>query len=348
MIPNPVVSVVIPCRNEEDHIASSVRSILSQEPPPGGFEVIVADGMSDDSTRRILEQLEREDDRLRVIDNPARFTPCALNAAIREARGHVIVRMDAHHTYAPDYLCRSLDVLERTGADNVGGAMMYAATTPLERAIAAAHHSRVLAGGARWHDPAYEGPADTVFGGVYRRELFDRIGLFDEELVRNQDDEFNLRLTRSGGRIWQCPAIRSWYHPRRSLRALFKQYAQYGYWKVRVIKRHRRPAALRHVLPACFVLSIAVLAGASLVWPPALLVLLGLLGAYLFAVAAASFLAVGRTSPQLLPLVSVVAVIFHAAYGLGFLCGIFDALVLRRHPSSAFTALTRTSRQRSC
>jgi succinoglycan biosynthesis protein ExoA len=171
--------------------------------------------------------------------------------------------------------------------------------------------------------------------------------MFDEELVRNQDDEFNLRLTRAGGRIWQSPTIRSWYRPRGSLTALFRQYAQYGYWKVRVIRRHRRPAAVRHLVPACFVLSIAALSVGSLFWQPASLALLGLLGVYLFVVASASFLSVARTSPQLFPLVSLVGATFHVAYGLGFLRGAFDTLVMRRAPSSAFTALTRTPRQRS-
>jgi len=342
--PPPAVSVVVPCRNERDHVATCVRSITGQLPPAGGFEVIVVDGMSDDGTREILDRLCAEDRRLRVIDNLDRITPSGMNRGIEQARGSYVAIMGAHNRYARDYLRRSIEVLERTGADNVGGAMICQPTSRFERAVAAAHHSRFLAGGARWHDPAYEGPADTVFGGVYRREVFERIGLFDEELVRNQDDELNLRLTRAGGRIWQSPVIRSWYQPRGSLRAVFKQYAQYGYWKVRVIRRHGRPASLRHLMPACLVLSVAALAAMSAIWPQALLALFALLAAYLCATAAASILSVGRTAPQLFPLVCLVAAASHVAYGLGFLWGISDTVILRQAPSSTFTRLTRTQR----
>lgn len=230
-----------------------MRSILAQHRPPGDFEIIVADGMSEDGTAEILGRLAQENPRLRVIDNPSQTTPCGMNIGIREAQGDYIAIMGAHNRYAPDYLCESVKVLEETQADNVGGAMICEAKSWMQRTIAAAHHSSFSVGGARWHDPDYEGPADTVFGGVYNREVFDRIGLFDEEFVRNQDDEFNLRLTRSGGKIWQSPRIKSWYCPRGSLAALFWQYRQYGYWKVRVIQKHRTPASLRQLVPGGFV-----------------------------------------------------------------------------------------------
>src|SRR5712671_5833877 len=240
------VSAVVPCRNERNYIETCVRSILAQNP----LEVIVADGMSNDGTREILKGIT--DPRLRIVDNPKQITPAGMNAGIRAARGELVAIMGAHQRYAPDYLRRSAEALERTGADNVGGAMFCETDTWLQRAIAAAHHSPFSVGGARWHNPNYEGPADTVFGGVYRREVFARIGLFDEQLARNQDDELNFRLIRAGGKIWQSPAIRSWYRPRGSLVALFRQYRQYGYWKVRVIQKHRMPASWRHLVPASF------------------------------------------------------------------------------------------------
>src|SRR5262249_3984141 len=159
---------------------------------------------------------------------------------------------------------------EETGGDNVGGSMMCLGQSRLQKAIAAAHHSPFAVGGARWHDTRYEGPADTVFGGVYRREGFDRIGFLCEELVRNQDDEFHLRLTRAGGKIWHSPRIKSWYCPRGSFKALFQQYAQYGYWKVRVMQKHKLPASMRHLVPGCFMLSLFVLSLTSFLWDRAI------------------------------------------------------------------------------
>ena len=339
----PAISIVVPCRNEKDHIEACVRSLLAQEPPSGGFEVIVADGLSDDGTRDTLKRLAKEEPRLRVVDNPARITPCGMNAGIREARGRYIAIMGAHNRYAPDYLRQSVAVLEESGADGVGGAMVCEATSCLERAIAAAHHSPFAVGGARWRNVDYEGPADTVFGGVYRREVFDQIGLFDEELVRNQDDEFNLRLARAGGKIWQSPRIKSWYRPRGSLRVLFQQYMQYGYWKVRVIQKHRIPASVRHLVPGGFILALSGLPLVAWWWPLAAWGWLGLIGMYAACSVVASFLTAARQGWALLPLLPLVFACYHFAYGYGFLRGVWDFVLLRRGPRHTYAELTRTS-----
>lgn len=336
------VSLVVPCRNEKDHIAACVRSLLAQEPPPGGFEIIVADGMSNDGTREILQRLAGAAPSLRVVDNPGQITPCGMNVGIRAARGQYIAIMGAHNRYAPDYVRRSIEVLDETGADNVGGAMLCEAEQRWQRAIAAAHHSPFSVGGARWHNPEYEGPADTVFGGVYRREVFERIGLFDETLVRNQDDELNLRLIRAGGKIWQSPRIKSWYRPRRSLRALFRQYEQYGYWKVRVIQKHRLPASVRHLVPCGFLCALIVLPLLAMRWPLAGWGWLGLIGLYMAGNFAAAVLTAARWGWELLPLLPSVFVCYHFGYGFGFLRGVWDFVLLRR-PRHPLTTLTRTS-----
>jgi succinoglycan biosynthesis protein ExoA len=338
----PAVSVIVPCRNERDHIESCVQSILAQEPPPGEFEVIVVDGISDDGTRDTLDRLAQEDPRLRIITNPARVTPCGMNAGIRESRGRWIAIMGAHNRYAPDYLRCSVEVLEETGADNVGGSMIFEPTSPLQHAIAAAHHSSFSVGGAKWHNPTYEGPADTVFGGVYRREVFDRIGLFDEELVRNQDDELNLRLMRAGGKIWQSPRIKSWYKSRGSLVSLFRQYMQYGYWKVRVIQKHKLPASARHLVPGGFVLSIIILSLASFLWTPAIWALSAVVSAYAICNLTASFLTAGINGPALFLYLPLVFATYHFAYGYGFLRGIVDFIILRHNPAHVFVKLTRS------
>ncbi len=339
----PIVSVVVPCRNEKDHIEAVVRSILEQEPPPGGFEVIIADGMSDDGTRNILEQLERDDARIQVIDNPGRIVSTGLNLAIRKARGEIIVRMDMHTRYAPDYLRQCLITLRETGADNVGGPARTEATNYMRSVFCAAYHSPFSVGGARFHDVEYEGEVDTVPYGCWPREVFNRVGLFDEELVRNQDDEFNLRLKRAGGRIWQSPSIRSWYAPRESFAALFRQYMQYGYWKVRLIQKHKLPASFRHLVPGFFVLSLILLPLFAVWWSFAAWAWLGLSATYFAVSLVASLFAAKKNGWKLFPLLPTVFGCYHLSYGIGFLHGVLDFLILRRRPSQAHTELTRTS-----
>ena len=198
-------------------------------------------------------------------------------------------------------------------------------------------------GTARGHNAGYEGPVDTVYLGCWPRAVFNRVGLFDEELVRNQDDEFNLRLTRAGGKMWQSPRVRSWYQPRGSLASLFRQYMQYGYWKVRVIRKHRLPASPRHLVPGLFVAALVLLALAAPFWRPALWAWLALAGAYLAGVAAASVLTARRAGLDLLPVLPAVFGCYHFGYGLGFLRGMADAAFRKGSLRSGFTSLTRPS-----
>ena len=339
----PAVSVVIPCRNERDHIEDCLHSVLAQEPVPGDFEVIVADGMSDDGTRELLSKLSTTDKRLKIIDNPGCITACGMNACILQSRGDYIAIMGAHNFYAPDYLWSSLAVSQETAADNVGGSMMCLGKSRLQKAIAIAHHSPFSVGGARWHDPHYEGPADTVFGGFYRHDVFGRVGLFDESLVRNQDDEFNLRLTRAGGKIWHSPRIKSWYYPRASLAALFRQYVQYGYWKVRVVQKHGKPASVRHLVPGIFVFCLIALPLLALFDPGFLWIWIGLISIYFGCNITASIITAARQGWSNLVILPLVFGCYHFAYGLGFLKGIIDFVILRRGPSDRFTQLTRSS-----
>jgi glycosyltransferase involved in cell wall biosynthesis len=341
----PLVSVVLPCRNECGYIEDCLQSILSQEPPEGGFEVIVADGVSNDGTREYVQRLSAKNPQVRLLNNPGRIVSTGLNAALREARGQVIVRMDAHTVYAPDYIKQCLAVLHETGADNVGGPMRTTATTYKERAIQAVFHSPFAVGGAKSHDPDYEGYADTVIYGCWKKSVFDRVGNFDEDLVRNQDDEHNLRITRNGGEIYQSPRIRSWYHVRDSFKAVFRQYAQYGYWKVLVIRNHRLPASIRHVVPAAFVGGLALLLIIGLFWRPALIAAAGLAGIYLLAVLLASVITGARTEWKLLPVLPIVFCCFQLGYGYGFLRGIVDFVLFQKAPPAGFVQLTRKQRR---
>ena len=339
----PFISIILPCRNENRNIELCVRSILGQDSPLGGFEVIVADGMSNDGTREILQLLAVNDERLRIIDNPGCIVSTGLNAAIAAAGGTVIIRMDAHTEYASDYIKQCVAVLQETEAANVGGPWVAKGNGLIGQTIAAAFQSPFVVGGARAHNPGYEGVVDTVYLGCWPRETFDRIGLFDEELVRNQDDEFNLRLTRNSGKIWQSPRIKSWYQPRESLMALFKQYMQYGYWKVRVIQKHKIPGSVRQLIPGAFVFLLIILPLFSLLWTYAIVAWAGLIVIYAVSSLAASLLIAYRHGYRIFPLLPFVIFLYHFGYGYGFLRGILDFVIFRCKPRVTFSTLTRNT-----
>jgi glycosyltransferase involved in cell wall biosynthesis len=335
-----IVSIVIPCRNEAAHIEAFVRSALAQRAGDARVEVIVADGMSNDGPREILSRLGVENSRLRVVENPQRIVSSGLNRAIAQSAGQVIIRMDAHTDYSPEYVAKCLEVLQETGADNVGGPWVAQGEGYIGRAIAAAFQSPFAVGGARGHDPHYEGTIDTVYLGCWPRNVFTKIGMFDEELVRNQDDELNLRLVRSGGKIWQSPRIQSRYRTRSSLRDLFWQYFQYGYWKVRVIQKHRIPASIRHIIPAGLVSAFVILALAA---PFGFLPAVGLAiltGVYVAGLLTAALATAIQTRFSLLLILPAIFCCYHFSYGIGFLKGIWDFHV-RKKTSPLAEKLTR-------
>ena len=347
------VSVIVPCRNEAQHLRGFLDSLLKQRTPDFDVEFVIADGMSDDGTREILCEYARRSALIRVIDNEGRIVSTGLNAAIRAATGDIILRMDAHTEFDATYIATCVALLQETGADNVGGPARTKAHGLMARAIAAAYHSPFSTGGAKFHDESYEGPVDTVTYGCWRRQTLERLGCFDETLVRNQDDELNLRLSRAGGKIWQSPRILSWYWPRGDLRSLFRQYFQYGFWKVAVIRKHRLPASWRHLIPVTFVISLGALVLASLVsWMVGAAVLAAWLAkllastvaGYLFCTACYSWQAAKSDRMDILPILPVVFGVYHCSYGLGFLAGVLRSQTNgsnRQPPSSAFTQLSR-------
>jgi succinoglycan biosynthesis protein ExoA len=348
------VTIIVACRNEIGHIREFLDSLLAQDMSGIPWEAIIADGISDDGTRAILDEYCARYPQLRAVSNPDRIVSTGLNAAIRTSRGQIIMRMDAHTSFAPDYCRLCLETLERTGADNVGGPARTKAVGSQARAVAAAYHSRFSTGGARFHDVNYEGWVDTVPYGCWRKSTIQRIGLFDETMVRNQDDELNLRLCRSGGRIWQNPAIVSWYSPRSTLSDLFRQYFQYGFWKVAVVRKHRLPGSWRHLVPVLFVLTniflvvamVVTAVGASHWFNLTAELWLGLASTYTCACLLASLASAARHGWTTLPYLPAAFAAYHFSYGMGFFMGLLLSIrktgatvCPSKHP--AFTRITR-------
>lgn len=322
------VSVVVPCRNEVSAIAQCLDSIIANDYPKNDLEVLIVDGMSEDGTRAVVEGYLAQHPFLRLLDNPKRVTPSALNIGIRCAKGQIIVRMDAHNRYPVGYISGLVGWLQKSGADNVGGVWITvpANDTPWARAIAAglSHpfgvgnaHYRIGASAPRW--------VDTVPFGCYRRGVFDRIGLFDETLFRNQDDELNLRLIRHGGRILLVPEIFSYYTARDTLRKVWRMYYQYGYFKPWVVKKVGRVMTVRQMIPALFVLGLLGSAVLALwgIWAPCYL----LVATYLTADAIASASTLLRQGVRTGLALGVVFPVLHIGYGIGFLKGLVDLLV---------------------
>ncbi len=348
------VSIIVPCRNERHSIGKLMEAILAQDMSGMDWEVIIADGMSDDGTREQIEQYQERSERIRMIDNPQRIVSTGLNSAIQQCRGDVILRMDAHTDYARDYVWRCVRVLLSTGAGNVGGPARVRAAGFWGRAIAAAYQSPFACGGAKFHDPTFKGYVNTVPYGCWKRSTLETLGGFDPALVRNQDDELNFRLRRAGWTIWQSPDIVSWYTPRARLRSLFRQYFQYGFWKVAVIRKNGRPAALRHLVPVLWVLAnIVLLLGIGISALLELKLFLALAGvgwmlmtlAYFAASVFAAVQAAQKHGWSLMLVLPLVFAVYHFSYGLGFLLGLIYTLPAGESetpaPGKVFTEISR-------
>ena len=317
----PLVSIVIPTRNEASTIERAITTLLDS-PVDADVEVIVADGASEDGTADVVRALGRRDPRIRVVDNPARTTPNGLNAAILATRGDVILRMDGHAEAEPGYVAACLDVLRTSDAWNVGGLMRKVGTSVAARAASAATSSAFgIGGGRRFHLLTEPADVDSVWLGCWPRWVFARVGLFDPEMVVNQDEELNRRILDAGGRIRLDPSISAAYLSRASWRGLARQYFRYGMYKVRNIQKHPNVFRLRHFIPAALVASVVVPLVVAIWLPPAALVSVAVLAAWL--VGASWFarrVAVRHEAP--VPAVVAAYAVLHAAYGSGTWVGL--------------------------
>jgi succinoglycan biosynthesis protein ExoA len=367
-----LISVIVPCRNERDHIEAFCQSVSLQQLPDGVcMEVLIADGMSDDGTRERFLQWQvqwlasghqgPDAPLFAMLDNPGRIVSSGLNQCIAQSTGEFIVRLDVHTVYAPDYIAQCWVTWQQTGADNVGGPWRAEGQSGpagvVQRAIAAAFQSRWVSGGALSRDLTYNGPVDTVYLGAWPRQTFEKVGGFDEQLVRNQDDEHNLRIHRAGGQVWQSSAICSSYVPRDRISDVFRQYRQYGYWKPFVMRKHGQVADWRHLVPAIFAgswllisLLLVVLASRGGGWMLPhwrgevfsvllCLWLLQIIG-YTVAVFVLSMLVAWHNELGMLRQLPSIILAYHVGYGIGSLQGFWSVLV-RGHPDPSFGQLTR-------
>ncbi len=319
---NSIVTIILPVFNEAAYIRRTLMSILSQSYPHEYLEIIIADGMSSDGTRSIIETISKDASiPIFLYDNPQQIMPAGFNVALEHARGEYIVLAGGHCELPADYVQKCIETLIVTRSDCVGGSLITSGHTAVARAIALAQSSIFGVGGVSFRvGTAKAGYVDTVAFGTYRRSVFDEIGSLDEELVRNQDDEFNFRLTQAGGRIWLDPSIQSIYHSRASLRRLWRQYFDYGFYKVRVIQKRGAVPAWRHLVPGSFVTILLISLVLFLItrhnfWlAPAL--------AYVLANGIAS-VDIARQEWRLLPYLPASFAVLHFAYGLGFLSGLW-------------------------
>jgi succinoglycan biosynthesis protein ExoA len=299
--PSPLVGVsyVMPVLNDVTHVRAAVESILAQD-YAGPVEVLIALAPSIDGTSELVADLAARDARVRVLENEVGSTPAGLNIGIRAAQFPVVVRVDSHSMLPTDYARIAVETLERTGADNVGGIMAARGVTPFERAVALAYTTKVGLGGSAFHVGGEEGPADTVYLGVFRRTALQRVGLFDETIKRGQDWELNRRLRETGGTVWFTPALGVTYRPRSTVERLARQMFSTGLWRGELARRFPSANGIRYFVPPIMV--VGVMLG----------LLLGIAGIVQAAVGVAPWLLLGFVVPLVYVLFVVAATLVYA------------------------------------
>jgi succinoglycan biosynthesis protein ExoA len=325
MAPNdlhPPVAVIMPVLNEEKHLAEAVAAITGQD-YAGDLQVALALGPSTDATDRVAESLRARDPRIILVPNPTGRTPAGLNAALAATTHPIVVRVDGHALLPKDYISTAVEVIQRTGADNVGGVMAAEGVSDFERAVACAMRSPLGVGAASFHTGGREGPAPTVYLGAFRREALERVGGYDEAYVRAQDWEMNHRIRENGGLIWFTPAMQVTYRPRSSVRALARQYLQYGRWRREIMRQHPSTVSARYLAPPATVTGLAITTAAAAIgglagWRRAWVGLLPLAG-YGAAVAAGGLLISRDETTAVRVRVPVALATMHMSWGVGFL-----------------------------
>jgi len=315
-------SIISPVRNEERYIAECLTSLVNQEYDKNKYEILIVDGMSTDATRKIIKEFAAKYPNIRVYDNPYLTVPYGLNIGIEQAKGNIIVRVDGHAALQRDYLQQCEKYLKQTDAECVGGLIESVNQTYMGRAIALAMSSPFGVGNARFRTNGKEGLVDCLAFGAYKRQVFEKIGNFDVELTRCQDDDFNYRLRQFGGKIYFTPHIRATYYPRSSLKKLWQQYFRYGLWKIRILQKHFQRMQLRQFVPPIFVLSLILSAICGILWKPAFFIFLSIVSLYMGVTLFVSLFISLRKGIQHIIVLPFIFPTIHISYGLGFLAGI--------------------------
>ncbi|MCI0551032.1 MAG: glycosyltransferase family 2 protein [Anaerolineae bacterium] len=319
----PFVTVIMPIRNEAAFVNRSLSAVLAQNYPQDRMEIIVADGMSTDGTREVVRSLQAQIPNLLLIDNPGKIVPAGLNAAIQQAKGEIIIRVDGHCEIGRDYVHRCVEHLRHGGVDGVGGIMETVGETVLAQVIAVAMSSPFGVGGSNFRTVRDKTRlVDTVAFPAYTRAVIERAGPFDEELVRNQDDEYNYRLRKFGAKILLAANIYSRYYSRSSLSSLWRQYFQYGFWKVRVMQKHARQMQPRQFVPSTFVITLFMAVALAFFFPLGQVLLALVVGTYLLGNLAASIWTVRKSNWRHLLSLPIIFTTLHLSYGMGFVVGL--------------------------
>jgi glycosyltransferase involved in cell wall biosynthesis len=319
----PFVSVIMPVRNEGAFIRQSLSSVLAQDYPADRMEVIVCDGMSTDETREIVQSMQEGRDNVHLIDNPGMIAPKALNTAKESCKGDIIARVDGHCCIATDYIRNSVSHLQQDGVDGVGGPIDTIGQTPTAKVIATAMSSKFGVGGSAFRvGDTTAKIVDTIAFPVYTRAIIEKAGRYDEQLVRNQDDEYNYRLRKMGAKLMLAGDVQSKYYSRSSFRRLARQYFQYGLWKVRVLQKHPRQMRARQFAPPVFVALLLILSATAPLSSLAAWSLAALVGVYLFVIALGGYLTAEKEHGWRAILLPAAFATLHLSYGLGFLVGL--------------------------
>lgn len=318
----PLVSLLVATKDEELFIEECLKSILRQDYPGDSLEVFILDGMSTDNTLKIVNRLIENKLGFSLIENKRVIQSAGWNLGLDLCHGEIISIVSGHVIMDYDYVSKAINTLQRTCADLVGGTVKSINHDAMGKTIALAMSSPFGVGGARFRYTDIEEETDTVFMGFCRREVYEKIGKYDEELVRNQDDEFSYRLRKAGGKIICNPEIKSSYFTRSNLRSLWKQYFQYGFWKVRVLQKHPAQMCLRHFVPPMFILSLIVAILLTLIFPWGWVIFSCLLGSYLLANLSVSLFTARKHGNQNCWSLPLAFATLHVSYGTGFLMGL--------------------------